>query len=103
MEALPFRVLRAGGARRALAHQGCPTLWGAVSSVVGIAPAPSFCRRAGLHGSDAIRPKRGKISAPPATVLILTIASDVYHRARLRGQRGLTGAAADAVTRLEDI
>lgn len=91
----------APAANDALPHlMGCPVLWGAVSSAVGITPAPSYRRRAGLIGSDAIRSGRGTATAPPASVLLLTIATDVYHRTRLRGRRALAGAAAGAVVRL---
>lgn len=94
----------APAAHDVLAHLlGCPALWGEVAAVVGIAEAPTFTLRAGLVCTDAIRADRGRHVAPPANVLMLTLAADVYHRARLRGPRALAGAAADAVARLEHL
>lgn len=81
----------------------CPALWGAVEGASGLTAATTCRARAGLSASSPIRGGRGKFAAPPAAVLLLTMACDVYHRARLKGRRALAGAAADAMARLEHL
>lgn len=54
----------------------------------------------------AVRPHswpEGAHRPPPASVLLLTIVCDTYHRAKDRGAKALAACAADAVTRLEHL